>query len=284
MKILSFDIEDWFHILDNDSTKSVDSWSRFESRIDEGVSRIIDLLQETDQKATFFCLGWVAKEHPSVIQKIVNSGYQVASHSMNHQLVYEQTPEVFRKDLSESVKVLEDVSGKQVSMYRAPGFSITDECLWAFDIMEEEGIEIDCSIFPASRAHGGMKSYGVAEPSIIQRNGYSLKSFPINTKSLLGRDLIYSGGGYFRLLPKYLISKFFSDDDYVMTYFHPRDFDSEQPLVPGLGLTRRFKSYVGIKGALSKLKYLLQNNTFMDLEEAANIIDWKYAKVVDLND
>ena len=35
----------------------------------------------------------------------------------------------------------------------------------------------------------------------------------------------------------------------MMTYFHPRDFDTGQPIIRSLPVMRRFKSYVGIKGA-----------------------------------
>ena len=33
MNILTFDIEEWFHILDNNSTKTEKEWSNYESRI-----------------------------------------------------------------------------------------------------------------------------------------------------------------------------------------------------------------------------------------------------------
>ena len=46
MRILTFDIEDWFHILDNTETQDISSWSDFESRIDEGVDRIFSRSRE----------------------------------------------------------------------------------------------------------------------------------------------------------------------------------------------------------------------------------------------
>ena len=42
MNILTFDIEDWFHILDNDSTKFESNWSHFESRIEVGLNIILN--------------------------------------------------------------------------------------------------------------------------------------------------------------------------------------------------------------------------------------------------
>ena len=81
MKILTFDIEEWFHILDNPETQTTESWQKYDSRLREGVDSILELLDETDQTATFFCLGWVAEEHPDVIRSIDNAGFEIASHS-----------------------------------------------------------------------------------------------------------------------------------------------------------------------------------------------------------
>ncbi len=63
-----------------------------------------------------------------------------------HQLVYEQKPEEFEKDLAYSIKTLENITGQKVKYFRAPGFSITENEKWAFDILVKLGIEIDCSI------------------------------------------------------------------------------------------------------------------------------------------
>jgi hypothetical protein len=47
MKILTFDIEEWFHILDNDSTKTVREWSNYETRIHSNMDRIFDCLNKS---------------------------------------------------------------------------------------------------------------------------------------------------------------------------------------------------------------------------------------------
>jgi polysaccharide deacetylase family protein (PEP-CTERM system associated) len=234
------------------------------------------------QPATFFCLGWVAEQHPEVIKSIDNAGYEIASHSYGHQLAYEQSREQFREDLTRSLGILQDITGKSIDTYRAPGFSITGKNLWAFDELIDAGIKVDCSLFPADRAHGGLPSFGDAVPTTGNRNGRSIKLFPINTRSVLGKKIIYSGGGYFRLMPAPLLRRWFGDDDYVMTYFHPRDFDPGQPMVPGLSPLRKFKSYVGIRGAKDKLRRLLKQNSFTDVRSANQSVDWIAAPQVTL--
>ena len=42
-----------------------------------------------------------------------------------------------------------------------------------------------------------------------------------------------------------------------MTYFHPRDFDPNQPSIPGLSMMRRFRSYVGLGRSLAKFEKML---------------------------
>ena len=282
MNILTFDIEEWFHLLDNESTKTSYEWGNFESRIHSNMERIFGLLEKTNQKATFFCLGWIAEKYPEVVQEIIKHGYEIGCHSHMHQLVYEQSSLEFKKDLERSIKTLEDVSGTKIIYYRAPGFSITEHTKWAFEILVEFGIEVDSSVFPAARSHGGFPSFKTAEPSIIRYNGIELKELPIGYKKIVGQPIIYSGGGYFRLFPYALIKKWSQEANYVMTYFHPRDFDAHQPIIKDLSMARKFKSYVGLKGATPKLEQWLTDVEFVDISIAVDQIDWSKAPIVEL--
>ena len=200
MNILTFDIEEWFHLLDYDATRDETEWDRYEVRIYENVERILNLLEETNSQATFFIIGWVAKKYPDLIKKIAER-YEIGSHTMTHHLVWQQTPQEFRTDVETSVKMLEDLTGKKMTTFRAPGFSIHETETWAFDILAELGIETDCSIFPASHAHGGVPSYGAPVPGLLKHGETIMREFPISMKTILGRELIFSGGGYFRFFP-----------------------------------------------------------------------------------
>jgi len=284
MNILTFDIEDWFHILDNESTKTEKEWRSFESRLEHNMEKIFNLLEETGQDATFFALGWVARNYPDIIKKISALGYEVATHSDLHQLAYEYDPKAFRDDLERSVKSIEDITGKKVRTYRAPGFSLKEENLWVFDILMDLGIERDCSVFPAKRAHGGLEKFGYAQPAYIQREKGLLKEFPINLYEILGKKIIFSGGGYFRLIPYGLLRYFMNRSEYVMTYLHPRDFDPDQPMIEGLSMVRRFKSYYGLESSLPKLKRLIEEYPFVSLNEADAMIDWGNVKTIELGD
>ena len=104
MKILTFDVEDWFHILDNNLTKSSVQWSSFESRIKHGMEIVFDIINNSNTPATFFVVGWIAEKYPDLVKRISDSGFEVGSHTHLHQLVYEQTYDLFYNDVEKSIK------------------------------------------------------------------------------------------------------------------------------------------------------------------------------------
>lgn len=280
MNILTFDVEEWFHLLDFGATRTEDKWGEYEVRIHENMERIFRILEDTDTKATFFIIGWIAKTYPEIVKKIAEK-YEIGSHTMTHQLVWQQKPEEFRQDVDTSIKLLQDITGKPVKYFRAPGFSIRKSEAYAFETLAELGIEVDCSVFPAVHAHGGMPGFPKVAPSIIEHNGVRIKELPISLVKVGGKNVIYSGGGYFRLFPYCLIKKMTKENGaYNMAYIHPRDLDGGQPVLKGLPLARRFKSYVGIRGAEAKLRKYLSDFTFTDIGVAKQKIDWDAAQIV----
>lgn len=281
MRILTVDVEDWFHILDNPETMSERNWAQFPSRLEEGIGRLLNLFDFHNQRATFFILGYIARKHPEVVQEIVRRGHEVGTHSDMHQLVYDQKPDDFEADLVASMEAIVAAGGSPPRAYRAPGFSITSSASWAFDVIARNGIEVDSSVFPMPRAHGGLPGFPEVGPCLIETiSGHRLRAFPMSLGRIGPKSLVFSGGGYFRLTPKALLSRLFERGDYVMTYFHPRDFDPYQPVAPGLSPLRRFKSYVGLASAYDKLDSLLGKLDFISLGAAEAQVDWSRAPLV----
>lgn len=281
MKILTFDIEDWFHILDLGEVNAKEKWSAYETRVEKGLDIVLSDLLDRDIKATFFCLGWVAEKYPSMIKKISDSGFHIASHSYAHDLVYKYDKDHFREDLNKSIRILEDITGNLIDTYRAPGFSVTSDTPWYIEEISRAGITKDSSIFPSTRGHGGFPSFEQSSPSIVTYKNHSIKEFPINLANILGRSFIFSGGGYFRFLPLPALKYYFSKSDYTMTYFHMRDFDPFQPKL-SMSAIRRFKSYYGLNKSWNKYLAILDNYDFIDLNQADSLIDWNNAPKVKL--
>jgi len=280
VNLLTFDIEDWYNC---DFLTPDFNWDKYEVRIYEGVDRILQELSVRNLKATFFCLGWIAEKHPDVIRRIHRQGHHIGSHSYQHELSFRFDRESFKKDTEKSKKLIEDLLGEKTDSFRAPGFSITKKNTWTLEVLSELGFEYDCSLFPAVHDYGGFPDYGKPEPTLLKLpNGTFLKEFPINIHLLAGRNIVFSGGGFFRLFPYRLIKKWGKQSPYLMTYFHPRDFDPSQPVIQSLPVMRKFKSYVGLKKAFSKFRYLLDDFEFVSVKEADALIDWEKARIVNL--
>lgn len=274
--VLTFDIEDWFHILEHEPTRAVQSWHRFESRVRWGTDRILELLDRHNVRATFFCLGWVAARDPSLVRAIAAAGHEVGTHSFAHEMVHQQSPRAFEADLERSIGTISDALGSKVASYRAPGFSITPRTPWAFETLVRHGIETDASLFPTWRMHGGFPG-AIRQPGWIETPAGRIREFPMSVSSLAGRHVPVSGGGYFRLFPTSLTHALMRREPYVMTYFHPRDFDVGQPTIPGLSLLRHVRTYVGVGSAFARFEQMLSAFDFTDFREASERIDWRRA-------
>lgn len=276
MNILTFDIEDWYNC--DFITQDFD-WGKFEVRIYEGLDRILEELEKRGQRGTFFCLGWVAEKHPEVIRSIHRGGHHIGCHSYQHELSFRFDSSGFLKDTEKSKKLIEDLIGEPVNAFRAPGFSITENNVWALEVLAELGFEYDCSIFPAAHDYGGFARFGKGEPAkLLLSNGVTLKEFPINIQKTLGQNIVFSGGGFFRLFPYPLIRHWTKNSSYVMTYFHTRDFDPGQPMIQSLPWKRKFKSYVGLKTSFAKFQHYLDDFEFVNVQQANELVDWTKAK------
>lgn len=284
MNILTFDVEEWFHILNNPSTDNESSWQKFEYRLRENIDRILYLLDDSNNIATFFCLGWVARKYPEIIKQIHSLGHEIGTHSNQHQLIYRFDRNFFKKDLEISIKTLENLTGSKVKGYRAPGFSLIKDTLWVYEELALQGIEYDCSIFLGNHSHGGrIKAFG-KKPSIVFNEGFQIKEFPVNSFKFFYKEVAFSGGGYFRFLPYKIIKQLMNNSEYIMTYFHPRDFDSSQPMISGLSNYRKFKSYYGLNKAFSKAEKFVSDYDFISLNHADKIIDWELAEKYQIKD
>jgi polysaccharide deacetylase family protein (PEP-CTERM system associated) len=259
---LSFDIEDWFHMVDVTAVEDPEKWESMSSLVEKRTHEILELCAEFDVRATFFILGWIANRYPNLVRAIADAGHELASHSYWHRRVYLLTPDEFEEDLRLSMDVIEQASGQKVKGFRAPSFSITAGSEWAIDVLHKCGIEYDASLFPASRGHGGYDCPVEAHIFDKSPSGKGMPTLPMSTMRIGGQSVCYSGGGYLRLFPVWLIERGIKQlaktGVPTVVYLHPRDFAPDCPRVP-MPLHRRFKSYVGAGSTASKLKWLLES-------------------------
>lgn len=255
------DFEDWYQGLE---IIGIDQWSQFESRIHIGAERLLHLLKDFNVKATFFVLGYIAERYPALVRQIAEEGHEIGVHSYAHQLVYRQTEREFREDLRRSISVIEDAVGKPVYGYRAPFFSITPKSLWALDILVEQGIRFDSSIFPIWNYRYGFPSADV-RPFRIKTNRGLLLEIPISCPTLKGFRLPVNGGAYLRILPYKVLAwgirRVHQLGCPAVIYIHPWELDPDHPVLDlpkRIGLTH----YIKLSSTLPKLRQLLTDFCF----------------------
>ncbi|MCT4588717.1 MAG: polysaccharide deacetylase family protein [Carboxylicivirga sp.] len=273
MNILTFDIEEWYiYELHKKGDKSY-----YEPIIDMWLSKVLDLLDEHQLKATFFCLGTVARTHPEAIRKIADKGHELGCHSDIHYTLDRLSPAEFKEDTHRALRSIEDAVGQRVELYRAPAFSVTAETSWALEILVEQGIKYDSSIFPIKMRGKGFDENISEGPALIHTASGDIKEFPMSFGEVFGKRMVYSGGGFFRLNPYWLIKRLSKASHYNMTYFHLRDFDYKQKQIISLNY---LKSYYGIRSAFAKFSKYLNDFDFISVGEAAKKIDWQNSWVL----
>ena len=278
MNVLTFDIEDYYC---HDNYSQNFNWENFPVRIYEPLFKLLDTLDEFNKKGSFFCLGWLAEHHPRVIKEIARRGHEIGCHSYQHQLAYRFDRNGFYSDTYKAKSLIEDLIGNEVISYRAPSYSITPDNVFCFDVLAELGFKYDASIFPTIRECGGFPNYGINGPLLIKCEHGLIKEFPMNTYNIFGKEIVFSGGGYFRVLPYWLIKYLTNHSDYIVSYFHPSDFDPEQPKMTHLSKMRQLKNELGLKGAYDMFRKYIRDNEFVTLSEADSIIDWnKVEKII----
>jgi polysaccharide deacetylase family protein (PEP-CTERM system associated) len=258
----SIDLEDWFHGIELPITE----YKSYEYRVEKGVDVILELLNARTARCTFFSLGCIAENHPELIKKIAQEGHELALHGLNHQKVYDLTKRDFREELKKAKQLIEDIIGKKVIGYRAPYFSITEDSLWALEVLKEMDFEYDCSISPVKTWRYGISAspdyiYIIKELDLIE--------FPVSTVQFLGRK-IGVGGAYFRIFPFFLFQNFFRNRNIknmpAMFYAHPWEFDPGHPIV-NINWKAKTTHYFNLKSMSKRTEKLLNTFSFTNVSE-----------------
>ncbi|WP_182870587.1 XrtA system polysaccharide deacetylase [Stieleria mannarensis] len=278
LNALTVDVEDYFQVSAFADRVTRKDWDKYECRVEANTDKLLAIFDQYNVRGTFFVLGWVAERYPALVKRIAHAGHELASHGYWHQLVYDLTPATFAKDIADSKDAIADACGIEVTAYRAPSFSIVEESLWALDILAENDIRIDSSIFPI----GGHDRYGLAdapkEIHDIETPHGTIREFPPSAWSR-GRIHVPIGGGYFRLFPLPLtlkaIQKVREHGRPAMFYTHPWEFDPDQPKLSGLKPSTRFRHYVGLKRTESRLTKMLTECDFGTVSDALATSDFQ---------
>jgi polysaccharide deacetylase family protein (PEP-CTERM system associated) len=225
---LSIDWEDFGQLLGRDHTGIVTA--PVLKTIDRQTDIMLELLNETGKKATFFILGMLAQYRPDLVTKIYNEGHEIGLHGQHHINMRNLTRDQAFQDLSDSKKLITDIIGKEIYGYRAPYFSIDESNFYVLEILAELGLVYDSSIFPIKLKRYGVANFNTTDTLYKLPNGKEIVELPLTVAQVGGKSIPVAGGGYMRAFPSFFLNTIFKklneNNQNVMLYMHPYEFDS----------------------------------------------------------
>ncbi len=269
---LSVDVEDWFQVLNMAHVIDRATWNKFELRCGDSTRRLLDLFARRNAKATFFFLGWIAERLPDLVADVHAAGHEIGSHGYDHRLLPDLGQAGFRDDLERTATILQGLTGKRPTAFRACTWSIGKRTPWAIDELLRSGITLDSSIQPVRHPDYGVPG-APTTPYRLRGAGGELLELPPLTWDVCGRHLPVGGGGYLRLFPLALLRAGLRQKQRAgvpgCLYLHPWEVDPQQPR-QRLGLFRGFRHYVNLHRTLPKLDRLLAEFPFVGLQAAVD--------------
>ncbi len=269
---LTIDLEDWTQSVLGPQTPITDCVIR-------NTDRMLALLDRYGVRATFFALGKVCEKFPQLLPTIASAGHEIGTHGYGHELLYNITPERFHRDLKRSIEIIESQTGLRPLGYRAPGFSVTRNSLWAGPTMARLGIRFSSSIFPIAG-----RRYGIPDaPRFPHRwDTCDLIEFPMTTVRRFGRNMPVSGGGYFRLLPGPILSAAIREVNSLgqpaVVYLHPYELAvNELAELKRCGWRLSFRTYITqslFRGRMfGRVQRLLREFSFAPMTEVLGLAE-----------
>ena len=269
--ILTVDVEDWYHICGINTVLPRHRWPQLESRVETNTRKILDMLDAHQVQATFFILGFIAERHPALISAIASRGHEIASHGYSHRRVYTMTPKAFRADLKKSIRIISGITGRPVTGYRAPEWSIRDDSRWALDILLEEGITFDSSMAPLHII--GNPKYSQIPHAISLQNGRLLEVPPLVFPTGFINWPAGGGWGLRTLAYRWIrnrIQALNRSGHPAVIFIHPREFDLLSPRLK-LPYIKNFVLFAGFEPTQTRLQRLLKDFKFTDLSNALGL-------------
>lgn len=197
-------------------------------RVGAVTDRLLDRFAELSIRGTMFCVAETAAAHPALIRRMVTEGHELAVHGLRHTPNDLLTPDEFAEQIATAKSILEDLGGTEVSLYRAPQYSLVPETAWIPEILTGLGFVASSSVLPAKSPLYGWPG----APTTAFRWPSGLVELPAPLLRVGPVSLPFLGGTYLRVLPAWLRARAraAADPDTVLwTYCHPWEFDPDEP-------------------------------------------------------
>ena len=261
MNAFTVDLEDWYHGIG----LPLREWPKYEKRLSKGFDRLLELLDRSHVRATFYVLGKVIEEHPAIIRQLISGGHEIGCHSYSHTELFKLNRLQFRDELEKCESLIAPF-GVRYQGFRAPYFSIDRNSWWAIDELYKFNYTYDSSIYPGDNKRTGITGF---RKDIHQLEDSKLWEAPMTTFRFFGFD-VATGGAYFRILPYMIFSarlKAINKTGPGIFYIHPWELDDTHPYLSFLETRRRIPHYFNLSKTYAKLERLLGDFQFCPLNE-----------------
>ncbi len=268
--VLTVTLEDYYHVKAFNRLIHSGQWYRFENRLERNTDRTLDLLDETNSKATFFVFGHLAEGMPELVRKIVDRGHEVGSRGMYPRHIAQLTPEELGVDLARSKEAVEKASGQTVRGFRAGEIWNDPDDLWILDLIAEAGYQYDSSFCPWMRRAKDRPDLLLTHRRTV--GDRDLWVLPISSFSMMGWRLPL-GGNFLRQFPRPLVRhelKRWASHLAVplVTYFNVWEIDPDQPRIEAAPLLQRIRQYRNLDQMYGLLQETLSAYRF------TSVADW----------
>lgn len=266
MNLLGIDFEDWFHpelIQHHITTKNN------KPTVVKGIDKILDWLRKNETFATFFMVGELLELKPELLDKILDSGHEIAFHTMYHTRL--DTPG-YKEKFVEEIKKFDRMTSKKSRGFRAPTFSLNYSSSWVIDVLSDNNYLYDSSIVPAKTRLYGIpdaetKPYKISS-STLERNDPNgkIKEFPLLTGKILGKTIPVCGGFYLRILPLRLIEGAINNvnKNNIPASFYVHSWELTPEFMPKIMLpfVDNFITYYNLGNTLSRMETIIKKFKF----------------------
>lgn len=267
-RVLTIDVEDWFHVCGDEYFSDERRWESFPARIGENLRRILDLLDRGGHRATFFFLGWIAARHPDLVRETAERGHEIGIHGDRHRRVYEMTPAEFREDLARARDAVERAGRVRTTTHRAAEWSIRHPGEPAVEILAGEGFVCDASMIRVPPLGSASNPAG---PYRIASDGASLIEVPPLTGPGFGRTVPVGGGWAFRMFSGTRVRRVedaFRDSGWPAVFtFHPWEFDPDHPPMEGLSALVHLVHFYNLGGVAGRFRRWLETDRCVTLAD-----------------
>lgn len=105
--------------------------------------RIVEICEEYNVKATFFLVGFWVDKYGDLVEYIDQKGFEIGTHSNTHPDMVKLSKTDQRLELSKSIELIKNITGKEIELFRAPFGSYNNSLLEVAEEMNLKTIQWD---------------------------------------------------------------------------------------------------------------------------------------------